>query len=58
MEQSLDVPVPEKAEQLAEVPKIVSQDSIMQRTAEQTVDIPVQQDVEEPAEFFEVSSQD
>ena len=45
----------EKAELLAEVPKIVSQDRIQQRTVEQTVDILVPQDVEEPAEFFKTS---
>ena len=32
VEQSLNVPVPEKAERLAEVPKIVSQGGIQQRT--------------------------
>ena len=48
----------EKAERLAEVPKIVSQDGIQQRTVEQTVDILVPQDVEEPAEFFKAFSQD
>ena len=54
----LDVPVLEKAERLAEVPKIVSQDRIQQRTVEQTVGLPVPQDVEEPTEFFKASSQD
>ena len=39
-----DVPV---ATQLVEVPKIVSQDKIQQRTAEQVMDIPVPQVVEE-----------
>ena len=58
VEQSLDVPVHEKAEQLAKVPKIVPQDRIQQRTVEQTVDILVPQDVEEPAEFLKASSQD
>ena len=58
VEQSLDVPVHEKAEQLAKVPKIVPQDRIQQRTVEQTVDILVPQDVEEPAEFFKAFSQD
>ena len=54
--QILDVLVLEKAERLAEVPKIVSQDGIQQRTEEQTVDILVPQ--EELAEFFKVFSQD
>ena len=58
VEQILDVPVPEKVEQLTEMPKIVSQNRIQQRTVEQTVDLPVPQDEEEPAEFFMASSQD
>ena len=56
--QILDVPVPETVKQLAEMPKIVSQDRIQEWTVEQTVDIVVPQDVEEMAEFFKASSQD
>ena len=36
-EQILDVPVPEMAKQLVEVPETVSQDRIQQRTVEQTI---------------------
>ena len=50
-----DVPV---ATQLVEVPKIVSQDKIPQRTAEQVMDIPVPQVVEECIEVFEVFDRD
>ena len=46
-----DIPV---ATQLVEVPKIVSQDKIPQRTAEQVMDIPVPHVVEEIIEAFEV----
>ena len=45
-----DVPV---ATQLVEVPKIVSQDRIPQRTAEQVMDIPVPRVVEEIIEVFD-----
>ena len=58
MEQILDVPVLEKADQLVEVPKTVSQDRIQQRTVEQIVDVPFPQAAEEPAEFLKVFSQD
>ena len=58
VEQSLDVPVPEMAKQLVEVPETVSQDRIQQRTVEQIVDAPVPQAVEELAEVFRVFSQD
>ena len=54
----LDVLVLEKAEQLAEVPEIGSQDRIQQGTVEHTFDISVPHDVEEPAEFFKALSQD
>ena len=43
------MPVLEKAEQLAEVPKIVSQDRIQQRSVEHTFDILDPQDGEELA---------
>ena len=50
-----DVPV---ATQRVEVPKIVSQDKITQRTAEQVMDIPVPRIVEEIIESFEVFDRD
>ena len=50
-----DAPV---ATQLVEVPKIVSQDKIPQRTAEQVMDIPVPQVVEEIIKVFEVFDRD
>ena len=46
-EQIFDVPVPETAEQLVEVPETVSDDRIQQRTAEHIAVIPVPQDVKE-----------
>ena len=46
------------ATQLVEVPKIVSQDKIPQRTAEQVMDIPVPQVVEEIIEVYEVFDRD
>ena len=52
------MPVLEKAEQLAEVPKIVSQDRIQQRSVEHTFDILDPQDGEELAESLKVFSQD
>ena len=54
MEQTLDVLVPK----MVELPKIVSQDRIQQRTVGQIVDVPVPQAVEELAEVFRVFSQD
>ena len=53
-EQTLDVPVPE----MVELPTIVSQDRIQQRTLEQIVDTQVPQIVEELAEASKVFSQD
>ena len=44
--------------QLLEVPKIIPQDRIQQRTVEQIVDVPVPQVVEELAEVFKVYSRD
>ena len=47
-----------KAEQLVEVPEIVSRDGVQQRTVEQIIDAPVPQAVEELAEVSKVSSKD
>ena len=58
MEQTLDVTMPEMVKQLVEVPKIISQDRIQQRTVKQIVGIPVPQVVEEVVEVCKVSSQD
>ena len=48
--QTLDVPVPEMAEQLVEAPKNASRDRIQQRYVEQTVDVPVPEVEEELVE--------
>ena len=47
-EQTLDVPMPEMVKQLVEVPKIISQNRIQQRTMKQIVDDPVVQVVQIP----------
>ena len=57
-EQIFDVPVPETAEQLVEVPETVSDDRIQQRTAEHIAVIPVPQDVKELVVVFRGFSQD
>ena len=57
-EQVSDVPVPETAEQLVEVPETVSDDRIQQRTVEHIAVGPVPQDVKELVVIFRGFSQD
>ena len=51
-------PVPQVVEQIIEVPKISSQDCILQRTVERVLDVPVPQIIEEVVEVPKIVSQD
>ena len=56
--QILDALVPQMAEQLLEVPKIVLQDQILQSTVEQILDVPVLEKAEQLVEVPEIVSPD
>eukprot|EP00971_Amphidinium_carterae_P180775 3585682-Amphidinium_carterae.1 len=47
VEQIVDVPVPQTVEEIINVPKIIPQERVQNRTVEMVVDVPVPQTVEE-----------